>query len=62
MTKRQSEEGSEVNQSVPNLPEDKRQLLYQELKRSGQVDNPVKYTQTHLEGGEADRDLEQTLD
>ena len=58
MTKRHIEEGAEVNQTVPKLPDDKRQILYQELKRSGQIDNPVKYTETHLEGGEADRDLE----
>ncbi|CUH97259.1 hypothetical protein P22_3386 [Propionispora sp. 2/2-37] len=55
MTKRHSEEWSEANQSVSKLPDDKRQKLYQELKRSGQVENPVKYTETHLEGGEADR-------
>lgn len=58
MTKRHIEEGSEVNQTDSKPPEDKRQQLYQELKRSGQVEIPVKYTQTHLEGGEADRDLE----
>lgn len=56
MTKKHIEEESDVNPSVPKLPDDKQQQLYQELKRSGQVDNPVKYTETHLEGGEADRD------
>ncbi len=58
MTKRHIEEVAEVNHTDPKLSEDKRQQLYQELKRSGQVEIPVKYTQTHLEGGEADRDLE----
>jgi hypothetical protein len=56
MTKRHNEKGSEVNQINPKLPDDKQQQLHQELKRSGQVENPVKYTETHLEGGEADRD------
>jgi hypothetical protein len=56
MTKRHSVEESEANPIVPTLPDDKQQQLYQELKRSGQVENPVKYTETHLEGGEADRD------
>lgn len=56
MAKRHSGEWSEINQAVQKLPDDKRQLLYQELKRSGQVEDPVPYTQTHLEGGEADRD------
>ena len=60
MTKRHIEEGSEINH-VPKLPDDKWQILHQELKRSGQVENPVDYTETHLKGGEADRDIEKTL-
>lgn len=55
MIKRHVEEESETNQIAPKLPDDKRQVLYQELKRSGQVEIPVQYTKTHLEGGEADR-------
>lgn len=58
MIKRQSESGPEAKQIGSELSDDKQQKLYQELKRSGQVENPVKYTQTHLEGGEADRDTE----
>ncbi len=46
MTKRRIEEGA--NQIVPKIPDDKQQILYQELKRSGQVENSVKYTETHL--------------
>lgn len=57
MTKRHSEEQSEINQVDPKLTDDKRQILNQELKRSGQVENPVQYTKTHLEGGEAHRKL-----
>lgn len=59
MTKRHIEEWSEINQVVPKLP-DERQILYQELKRSGQVENPIKYTETHLEGGDADDEYRQT--
>ncbi|EIW18450.1 MULTISPECIES: hypothetical protein [Pelosinus] len=55
MTKKRIEEGS--NQIVTKIPDDKKQILYQELKRSGQVENPVKYTETHLEGVEADRKM-----
>ncbi|SFL93763.1 hypothetical protein [Pelosinus propionicus] len=55
---RQSESKPEAKQIGSELSDDKQQKLYQELKRSGQVENPVKYTQTHLEGGEADRDTE----
>jgi hypothetical protein len=54
MTKRHTEEWSEINQFVQKLPDAKQQILHQELKRSGQVENPVKYTETHLEGGEED--------
>lgn len=56
MTKRHIEEWSEINPTVQKLTDDKRQILYQELKSSGQVETPVKYTETHLKGGEeADR-------
>ena len=68
MTKNHMEEWSEINPTALKLTDDKRQLLYQELKSSGQVDNPIKYTETHLEGGDADDEgrqnagLEQNLD
>ena len=52
MTKKHSDEWSEINQSVQKQHDDKRQTIYHELKRTGQVENPVKYTETHLEGGE----------
>jgi hypothetical protein len=61
MTKRHIEEWSEINQIVSKLPDDKRQILYHELKRSGQVENPVKYTETHLEGGDADRQTDRKI-
>lgn len=51
MTKKHIE-WSEVTQIAQKLPDDKQETLYQELKRSGQVDIPEKYTETHLEGGE----------
>ena len=44
----------EINELSQKLPEDKQQKLYQELKSSGSISNPIKYTETHLEGGDAD--------
>lgn len=53
---------SEINQDVPKLPDDKQQILYQEMKRSGQVENPVKYIEIHLEGvEEADGQIKSKL-
>lgn len=40
-----------LNKFVKKLPDDKQQILYKELKSHGDVDNPAKYTETHLEGG-----------
>ena len=57
MIKKDTEEGAKINQIAPKLPDDKQQILYQELKRSGQVEIPVQYTKTHLEGGEVDRTI-----
>ena len=54
MTKKHMEEWSEINSTVSKLTADKREILYQELRRSGQVEIPIKYTETHLEGGDAD--------
>lgn len=42
---------SQIDQSSPKLSDEKHQKLYQELKSSGSIDNPVKYTETHLDGG-----------
>lgn len=42
---------AQINQLAPKLPDDKQQTLYQELKSSGSIDNPVKYIETHLKGG-----------
>lgn len=41
----------EANQLIQKLPDDKQETLYQELKSSGSIDNPVKYIETHLKGG-----------
>lgn len=40
-----------INNFVQKLPAEKQRKLYQELKSHGEVDNPVLYTETHLEGG-----------
>lgn len=40
-----------LNRFVQQLSDDDQQILYEELKRSGSVENPIKYTETHLEGG-----------
>ena len=42
---------AELNKSVQKLSGEDQQKLYGELKRSGSVENPIKYTETHLEGG-----------
>lgn len=42
---------TELNKFVEKLSDEDQQKLYQELKRSGSVENPIKYTETHLEGG-----------
>lgn len=42
------ESPSPSNQLIQKLPDEKQQTLYQELKSSGSIDNPVKYTETHL--------------
>lgn len=42
---------AQANQSVQKLSNDKQQTLYKELKSSGSIDNHIKYTETHLEGG-----------
>lgn len=55
MPKSHMEEWTEVNPEVLKLTEEQRETLYQELKRSGQVELPAKYTETHLTGGDAHR-------
>jgi hypothetical protein len=42
---------SQISRFAQRHPGDKRQTLSQELKSSGSIDNPVKYTETHLKGG-----------
>jgi len=56
MTKNHMEEWSKINPTISKLTDDKREILYQEMKRSGQVEIPIKYTETHLVGGDADRE------
>ena len=51
MNKEHFDEWTEINNLVPKLSNEGRQKLYEELKRSGSVDNPIKYTATHLKGG-----------
>jgi len=48
------ESPSKINQLIPKTPNEQQQTLYQELKSSGSIDNPVKCTETHLEGGMED--------
>ena len=45
------DEWTDINKFVQKLSDEGRQKLFQELKRSGSVENPIKYTETHLEGG-----------
>lgn len=42
---------SQISRFVQKPPGNRRQILSQELKSSGSMDNPVKYTETHLKGG-----------
>lgn len=39
---------SQINQSIQKLPNDKQQILYQELKSSRSINNPIKYTEIDL--------------
>ncbi len=56
MNQEHIEEWTEINKFVQKLSNEGRQKLYEELKRSGSVENPIKYIQTHLKGGIADGD------
>lgn len=51
MPKEHFDEWSRINPFVQKLPHNKRQILYKELKSHGEVENPIKSTETHLEGG-----------
>jgi len=51
MSKEHIDEWIEANKLVQKLSNEERLKLYEELKRSGTVDNPIKYTETHLKGG-----------
>lgn len=51
MPKENFDEWLQINSFVQQLSPDKRRQLYQELKSHGEVENPVQFTETHLEGG-----------
>ncbi len=56
------DEWTEINKFVQKLSDENRLKLFQELKRSGSVENPIQYTETHLEGGiEEHRDKGENL-
>jgi len=55
MPKEHFDEWSQINPFVQKLPHNKRQILYNELKSHGAVENPIKDTETHLEGGIEDK-------
>jgi len=50
----------QTNHLTQKLSEDQQQKLYQELKSSGSINNPTKYTETHLEGSDADDEYRRT--
>lgn len=49
-----------INNLTQKLSENQQQKLYQELKSSGSINNPTKYTETHLEGSDADDENRRT--
>jgi hypothetical protein len=51
MPKKHFDEWIQANPFVQKLPHKKQEILYEELKSHGEVVNPIKYTETHLEGG-----------
>jgi len=51
MAENRIDEWTEINKFVQKLSDENRLKLFQELKRSGSVENPIQYTETHLEGG-----------
>lgn len=56
------DEWTKFNKLIQKLSEENRQKLFQELKSSGSVENPIQYTETHLEGGiEEHRDKGENL-
>ena len=58
MNKEHIDEWADINKFVKTLSAEGRQKLYEELKRSGSIENPFKYTETHLEGGIEDSNLD----
>lgn len=52
--KRHIDHWEKLNPVVQKLIPKKRESLYQELKSHGEVENPTKFTETHLEGGYED--------
>jgi hypothetical protein len=51
MSRDHFDEWSQLNPFVQKLSDEKRRVLYNELKSHGEVENPVQVTETHLEGG-----------
>lgn len=51
MNSKHMNEWRDLNPFIKKLSDDDRHKLYEELKRSGSIENPLKYTETHLEGG-----------
>lgn len=51
MNKEHMDKWTEINKFVQKLSNEERQELYEELKRSGAVENPAQYIETHLVGG-----------
>ena len=51
MSNEDMDEWREKNKFVSKLSEEGQKKLYQELKRSGSVEVPIMYKETHLKGG-----------
>lgn len=51
MAENHIDEWTDIHKFVQKLSDEDRLKLFQELKRSGSVENPIQYTETHLEGG-----------
>lgn len=51
MNKEHIDEWTALNKFVKKLSDEEQKKLYEELRRSGSVENPIKYTETHLKGG-----------
>lgn len=60
MNKEHMDKWTEINKFVQKLSNEERQELYEELKRSGAVENPTQYTETHLVGGIKDENEDES--